>query len=135
GPGGTPARTRRCARAGPAWLGGRPSCRGRSDRQALAALVAPALERQAPGACGHPGPEPVGAGALALLGLIGPLHGRPRIPRGVLHTSSTAVPTTAPGRFPRSVRTGTGEPLQPRRRRGTLRASAPVDGDAAPASS
>src|SRR5258705_185615 len=47
-----------------------------SDGQSLAALGAPTLERQATGTRLHAGAEAVGAGALALLGLVGALHGR-----------------------------------------------------------
>src|SRR4051812_9472715 len=44
------------------------------DSQSLAALVAAALEHEPAGAGAHTGTKPVGAGALALLGLIGALH-------------------------------------------------------------
>jgi hypothetical protein len=43
--------------------------------QACAALVAAALEHRPAGARAHTRAEPVGAGALALLGLVGALHG------------------------------------------------------------
>ena len=74
-PRGRRGRTRRCARGGGA-------CRHRSDptvarssgREALAAFAPAALEDRAAAARPHPGPEPVGLGALALLRLVGPLH-------------------------------------------------------------
>src|SRR5580700_9215601 len=55
----------------------------RSGGQALTALVAAALERQPARARAHPGTKPVGAGALALLWLIGALHDRCSPPRAV----------------------------------------------------
>ena len=77
GPAGRRARTRRCATAAAAWPRGDAAVTRRrhgSDGQPLAALVAAALERQAAGARAHARAEPVGAGALALLGLVGALH-------------------------------------------------------------
>ena len=56
----------------PAPLARRP----RSRRQPLATLAAPALDDLAAAARAHAGAEPVGPGALALLGLVGPLHDR-----------------------------------------------------------
>ena len=44
-------------------------------RQALASLVAPALQRQPSGARGHASTETVRASSLALLWLVGALHG------------------------------------------------------------
>ena len=62
--------------------------------RALAALVATALDGQTAGARRHPGAEAVGAGALALLGLIGPLHGTLRILPAAVHTLSPDVHIT-----------------------------------------
>src|SRR5262245_33804972 len=44
-------------------------------REPLAALGAAPPQHVPAGARAHAGTEPVGAGALALLGLVGPLHG------------------------------------------------------------
>src|SRR5262245_15800385 len=84
GPAGTRARTPRCATAGDgeearanaALQSDRGGAGGphASDGQALAALVAAALEHEPAGTRAHTGAKPVGAGALALLGLIGALH-------------------------------------------------------------
>ena len=80
-PRGRRDRTRRCGRACCACR----AARGRALRAAaslrrepLAALVAAALEQRAAGARAHAGAEPVGAGALALLRLVGALHERRR---------------------------------------------------------
>src|SRR5262249_3719616 len=85
GPAGTRARTLRCATAGDGEQARptpplRPDDRGRanglhaSDGRSVAALVGAALEHEPAGTRAHTGTKPVGAGALALLGLIGALH-------------------------------------------------------------
>ena len=48
-----------------------------SGGEALAALAPAALDDRAAAAGTHPGTEPVGPGPLALLWLVGALHGRP----------------------------------------------------------
>ncbi len=67
GPRGRRGRTRRCAKGGGAC---EPSLRG----EALAALAAPAAQHVAARAGPHAGAEPVRAGPLALLWLVGALH-------------------------------------------------------------
>ena len=68
---------RQAAALGPARrrTSGRQRPLARSDGESLAALGAAALERQPAGRVLHARAEPVRAGALALLGLVGPLHG------------------------------------------------------------
>ena len=61
-----------------------------SDAEPLPALRATALQGQTPGTRAHARAEPVGAGALSLLGLVGALHGRRR-------ESLTAGQSSAPG--------------------------------------
>src|SRR5581483_4397427 len=99
-PGGTRDRIPRCVTAArsDAARRRRAPARSRSDREALAALVAPALERQPPGARLHAGAEAVHPRALALLGLIGALHGR-----GDEYSGRPFFPPNAPcpGRRPR----------------------------------
>src|SRR4051794_25782089 len=70
--------------------------RGRLDGELLAALVAAALEHGPAGTGAHPLAEAVGAGALALLGLVGALHGPPKdsgspVAHRTVHRTSTAV--------------------------------------------
>src|SRR3712207_6300206 len=80
---GRRARTRRCATAAD---GGAHRPRRRPlDRQPLAALVATALEDETAGAGLHARAEPVRAGALALLGLVGALHGGEDTTAAALH--------------------------------------------------
>ena len=106
GPRGRRARTRRCATAGGACgAHGRPS---RLGGEPLAALVAAALEHVPAGARAHARTEPVGAGALALLGLVGALHREePRVQvsrRGGLPISLSIGAGRAAGRFSRDLR-------------------------------
>src|SRR6185437_1775052 len=75
GPGERPGRNRRCATASPARPADEPPGRPPSHRQALATLGAAALERESAGAGLHAGSNAVGAGALALLRLVGAFHG------------------------------------------------------------
>src|SRR4051794_23539693 len=93
-PAGTRARTRRCATGVGAWRPPRAL-----HRQALATLAAAPLEHDAPRAGAHAGTEAVGAGALALLGLVGPLH-RADEDTGArsAHGGAHAVDTRAQGR-------------------------------------
>src|SRR5215210_2649976 len=97
-PGGRPARTRRCGTGARVWGGraarwgaaGRPP----SDGQLLATLRAAALQRDAAGARAHADTEPVRAGALALLGLVGALHG---VRTGSETAGQSSVPASRTG--------------------------------------
>lgn len=73
-PGGTHDRNQRSSTALRAPAVAESQAAGASDREPLAAFVATPLERQAARTRLHASPESVGASALALLRLIGPLH-------------------------------------------------------------
>src|SRR5690349_9638796 len=66
----------------------------------LTALVAPPLQHRATRACAHARTEPMRSGALALLRLIGALHGRGEY-RGALTRQSERPPSPPPRLFPR----------------------------------
>ena len=97
-----------------------------SDRQALASLVAPALERQAPRARLHTRAKAVGTGALALLWLVSTFHAQ-RVPKQGGTTEYTQAvglsrrlrvrgserPAESPGAFSRALRQ---RPAEPRKR-------------------
>src|SRR5215210_8092602 len=74
-----------------------------SDGEALAALGPAALERLTPGLREHALAKPVAASTLALLGLVGALHGERRVGDAAAHPSAPGLPDTVGG-FSRDVR-------------------------------